>query len=81
MGMFDQIIPGSQKEAALKSAVETRCDVLLELIRLRFEAPLPDEVCEVIKGTNDLATLSRWFRGAVAANSLAEFRATLLAQP
>jgi hypothetical protein len=57
--------------------IEARRADLLEVIRVRLQDPVPESVRVAIEGTNDPVTLERWFKAALAMNTLAEFRAAM----
>jgi hypothetical protein len=72
-----QVIKGWMNEGELIGTVKTRRIVLLDVLRIRFQDPVPESVRVAIEGTNDPTTLERWFQTAMTANSLAEFRAAM----
>lgn len=72
-----QVIKGWMDEGKQIGVVETQRAFLLETLRARFQDPLSETVRVAIDGTNDPATLERWFKAALRANTLAEFRAAM----
>jgi hypothetical protein len=76
-----QIILGWKQEGRQEAEVETWRDVLLEVIRVKWQDPVPDPMRLAIEGTNDLDILKRWFRAALRATTLAEFRAAMTPPP
>jgi hypothetical protein len=62
-----------QAEGALANL---RANLLL-LLEERFQAPMPRDIASLVQGTQDMNTLLRWFKTAIKANSLDEFRAAI----
>jgi len=58
-----------------EARVETQQASVLRLLEKRCKAAVPADIAAVIRGTQDMATLSRWFDAAVDVNSFDEFRA------
>lgn len=56
-----------------RGVVATRREVLMKVLG-RLEDPVPESVRLAIEGTNDPATLARWFDVALDAGSMADFR-------
>lgn len=71
------VITGWINEGKQVGIVEKARAVLLKVLRVRFQDPVPESVRVAIEGTNDPATLDRWFDAALTANTLAEFRAAM----
>jgi hypothetical protein len=69
-----QLVLEWQREARMEAEVRTKRMDLLEVLRARFPAGLPEEVRLAIDGTNDLTILARWLIVAATASSLADFR-------
>src|SRR5262249_53947843 len=71
-----QVIRGWMEEGAARATLATRRQVLLQVLRVRFQAEAPEDVKRAVEGTTDLEILSRWFDAAVTAASLDDFRAS-----
>jgi hypothetical protein len=56
--------------------LETRREVLLELLQARFDL-VPEDIKAAVAEMTDLARLSRWFKHAAKAKSLEAFRAAV----
>lgn len=65
------------EEGKQEGRLEANRSSILQVLRARFKAALPDDVRATVEGTNDLDTLSRWLKTAATVNSLDEFRAAL----
>jgi hypothetical protein len=76
-----QTIRGWKREGELKGNIERARAYLLELIRGRFQDPVPEPVRLAVEGTNDLDSLDRWFKVAVRADSLAAFLTAMKENP
>ncbi len=76
-----QVILGWMNRGKQKGIVEARRADLLTLVQILLQDPVPEEVRLAIEGTNDEEILSRWFRAAVTATTLAEFTAAMRQQP
>jgi hypothetical protein len=63
---------GEQK-GALK---QSRAD-LLEGLQIKLQGTAPEPIRLAIEGTNDLATLNRWFRAVLSVNSWDEFQQSM----
>jgi hypothetical protein len=72
-----QIVLGWVNEGKIKGAVEKGRAYVLEVLRLRFQDPVPEAIRLAVEGTNDPDTLDRWFHVALTATSLAKFRAAM----
>jgi hypothetical protein len=72
-----QVIKGWMDEGKVIGLVEARRADLLEVIRVQLQDPVPESVRVAVEGTNDPGTLERWFKAALTANTLAEFRAAM----
>jgi hypothetical protein len=60
-----------------KGEVRGRRAALLEGLECRLGSPVPEPIRLAIEGTNDLETLSRWFRALFAVNNWGEFQALM----
>jgi hypothetical protein len=76
-----QTILGWMREGKEKGIVEAHRADVIDLIRLRFQDPVPEPLRLAIEGTNDPDTLRRWLRAAATSTTLEELRATMRAAP
>jgi hypothetical protein len=76
-----KLIGGYKREGKLQGIVETTRANLLELVRGRFEDPVPEKIRLTVEGTNDPDILDRWFKVAVRATSLADVLKAMKEQP
>jgi hypothetical protein len=76
-----QVIRGWIDRGKQEGRVENARAVLLDLVRLRLEDPVPEAVRLAVEGTNDEGTLTRWIQAVALANTLAEFTAAMRQQP
>jgi hypothetical protein len=72
-----QYIRGWLNEGERRGAVEAHRTDLLKLLRARLHDPVPEEIRLAVEGTNDPATLDRWFDVALQADTWATFRAAM----
>lgn len=75
------VVQGWINRGVQQEAVAARRAWLLRLLQNRFQTPVPEPIRLAIEGTNDVATLDRWFDAATSAPSLAEFRAAMRQAP
>lgn len=64
-----------QAEARAEGVLANQRSNLMLLLEERFKAPVPRDIANLVQGTQDMNTLLRWFKTAIKANSLDEFRA------
>jgi hypothetical protein len=55
----------------------TRREVLVRLLERRCKAPVPSDLAEDIRTTQDTSVLMRWFDAAAEANTYDDFRAAM----
>jgi hypothetical protein len=67
-----------QEWQAQARAEEARA-ALLEALKVRFSAEVPADLRGRIEAESDLLTLKHWFPAALTANTLADFRAVVVA--
>ena len=70
-----------KREGKLQGIVETTRANLLEVVRGRFEGPVPETIRLTVEGTNDPDILDRWFKITVRATTLADLFKAMKEQP
>lgn len=66
-----------RSEQVMEWQAEARAEDVLQVLQLRFEMELPDDLVQQIRTTTDLTQLKRWLAVAVQARSLNKFRQAL----
>jgi hypothetical protein len=72
-----QIILGWMAEGELKGILRSKRADLLEVLRVRFQDPVPESLRLAVEGTNDPDILDCWFKAALRVKTLAGFRAAM----
>ena len=74
-----QTMLGWIRKGRQEGRLESKREDLLDLLRLRFQGEVPEDMKAAVDGTNDVDILHRWFKAAATATSLSGFRATMTA--
>ena len=72
-----QTMLGWIRKGQQEGRLEAKREALLRVLRRRFPADALTDIQAAVEGTNGLDILDRWIDAAVAAPSLADFRATM----
>jgi hypothetical protein len=72
-----QTMLGWIRKGQLEGRLASKREDLLLVLRSRFKAEAPSDLRAAIEGTNDPDILNRWLAAAVAAPSLADYRAAM----
>ncbi len=80
MARESTLIKGWLKEGREEGELLRQRATLLKAIR-RHQDPVPEALRLAIEGTNDIATLERWFDAALVAASLADLRREMKVEP
>lgn len=67
-------------EGKVEGKAEGKAEAILDLLALRFSAPIPEELAALIRKTTNLTQLNRWLAAAAKSNTLVDFHA-LVSQP
>jgi hypothetical protein len=74
-----QVIREWKNKGRDEGRLETRQDVLLRALRVRFRAEVPEDLAQQVRQTTDPEVLTRWFDAALVAQSLEAFRSVVQA--
>jgi hypothetical protein len=72
-----QVVLRWVREGMLKGELQAMHRNRVQVLQVRLQTPLPEDLRLAIEGTNDLDTLSRWLEVAATADSLDGFRAAV----
>jgi hypothetical protein len=81
MARESQLIKSWIGEGRELGRVETKRANLITLIERLISDPVPEAIRLAIEGTNDLATLDRWYKAAFEAGTVANMRREMKLDP
>ncbi len=76
-----QVINGWLREGERKGELRQAREDLLEVVRDKYQVPVPEDIQLAVQGTNDTNMLRRWLLAAAKASTLEQFRTAMRQAP